>query len=134
MSAFLTALQVENASTFDDGRWRLTAPLVYQSDVAGQTFTVPVGFVTDFASVPRIVVVYELCGDTSSEAAAVHDFLYTAPHPVPRAVADAVLKEASAVTGVAGWRRWMMWAGVRMGGASHWGASAPAVAPSPEVK
>lgn len=120
MSAFLTELKVENASALDDGNWRLTAPLVYQSDVAGQTFTVPAGFVTNFASVPRAPLVYLLCGDTSSEAAAVHDFLYSAPHPVTRSVADAVLKEASAVTGVARWRRVLMWAGVRVGGASHW--------------
>ncbi len=120
MSKFLTDLKVENASALDDGNWRLIAPLVYQSDVAEQTFTVPAGFVTNFASVPRIIGIYELCGDTSSEAATVHDFLYSAPHPVARSVADAVLKEASAVTGVARWRRVLMWMGVRVGGSSHW--------------
>jgi hypothetical protein len=31
-----------------------------------------------------------------------------------------VLREASAVTGVPAWRRWLMWAGVRLGGGSHW--------------
>lgn len=119
MAAFLSELQVEPADERDDGQWRLTAPLVYRSDVAGCTFTVPAGFVTDFASVPRIPIVYDLCGDTSTKAAVVHDFLYTT-HPCDRATADAVLREASALTGVPAWRRWLIWAGVRLGGGSHW--------------
>ncbi|WP_425415934.1 DUF1353 domain-containing protein [Pandoraea oxalativorans] len=38
----------------------------------------------------------------SDEAAVVHDWPY-AKEPVSRAVADKVLREASAVTGVPGW-------------------------------
>jgi hypothetical protein len=100
--------------------WRLTAPLVYQSDVAKMTFTVPAGFITDLASVPRIPIAYLLAGGTSNEASVVHDFIYST-HPVDRATADAVLKEASLLTGVPKWRAWLMWAGVRVGGGgSHW--------------
>ena len=100
--------------------WRLNEPVVYQSDVAGQTFTVPAGFVTDLASVPRLPLVYLLAGGTANEASVVHDWLYST-HVVPRAVADAVLREASAVTGVPAWRRWLMCAGVRIGGGGkHW--------------
>ncbi|AOY97386.1 hypothetical protein BKK79_36050 [Cupriavidus sp. USMAA2-4] len=110
---------MENVTDQDDGLWQLVEPLVYQSDVAGQTFEVPPGFETDLASVPRLPVVFLLAGGTSNEAAVVHDFLYTM-HPVPRAVADAVLREASSVTGVPAWRRWLMYWGVRLGGGSHW--------------
>lgn len=111
---------MENATGMDDGRWRLIAPLVYQSDVAKMTFTVPTGFVTDLASVPRIPIAYLLAGGTSNEASVVHDFIYST-HPVPRDTADAVLKEASLLTGVPKWRAWLMWAGVRIGGGgSHW--------------
>jgi hypothetical protein len=123
MSAFLSELKVEPATDKDDGNWRLVADLIYQSDVAKLTFTVPAGFVTNFASVPRIPIVYELAGDTSSEAATVHDFLYTT-HPVNRATADDVLREASKATGVPDWRRQIMWAGVRVFGWSHWGTAA----------
>lgn len=119
MSRFLTHLVIANATGCDDGRWRLVTALVYQSDVAGQTFVVPRGFVTDLASVPRLPVVFWLTGGTSNEAAAVHDWLYT-EQPVSRAVADKVLLEASAVTGVPAWRRWLMYWGVRLGGGSHW--------------
>lgn len=132
MSKFLTELQVENADPLDDGNWRLTAPLVYQSDVAAMTFTVPTGFETNFASVPRAPVIYLLCGGTSNEAAALHDFLYSWPHPVTRPMADAVLREASAVTGVPAWRRYLMWAGVRVFGGSHWDVSASIAVPASE--
>lgn len=119
MSKFLTFLVMENATGQDVGKWRLAQPLVYDSDVADRVFVVPVGFVTDLASVPRIPIAYLLAGGTSSVAAVVHDFLYTS-HPVDRVTADAVLKEASAVTGVPAWRRAIMRAAVRVFGGSHW--------------
>jgi hypothetical protein len=123
MSKFLSPLRVEPATSKDDDNWRLLDCLVYQSDVARRTITVPAGFVTNFASVPRIPVVYELAGDTSSAAATVHDYLYST-HIVSRDVADAVLREASAATAVPWWRRQLMWAGVRAFGWSHWGTAA----------
>ncbi|HEM7839781.1 TPA: DUF1353 domain-containing protein [Burkholderia multivorans] len=126
MSAFLTELEVElvsDATNSGRGTWRLTAPLVYQSDIAQQTFTVPAGFETDFASVPRVPVAFLLAADSAHEASALHDFLYTSPHPVSRAMADAVLREAAVVSGVPAWRAWLMWAGVRIGGGTHWGSA-----------
>lgn len=123
MGVFLSSLEVEPANPGqDDGNWTVTAPLVFQSDTAAVTFTVPAGFVTNFASVPRIPIVYELVGDTSSEAATVHDWLYST-HPVTRAKADGVLREASAATGVPLWRRNLMWLGARVFGWPYWGAA-----------
>jgi hypothetical protein len=130
MSAFLTPLDVElvsDATNSGRGTWRLTAPLVYRSDVAGQTFTVPVGFETDYASVPRVALAFVLCGDTAHAASAVHDWLYTF-HPVTRDVADAVLREAALVSGVPAWRAALLWAGVRIGGGgSHWNGAQSAM-------
>nr|WP_306456590.1 DUF1353 domain-containing protein [Paraburkholderia bryophila] len=125
----MTELQVElvsDATNSGRGTWRLTSPLVYQSAVAKLKFTVPVGFETDFASVPRTPVAFLLTADSAHEASALHDWLYT-EHPVAREVADAVLREASLVTGVPAWRAFLMWAGVRAFGWSHWG-SGPATA------
>jgi hypothetical protein len=118
MSKFLTSLEAELVKD-EPATWRLTSPLIYQSDVAKQTFTVPTGFVTDLASTPRLPFVYELAGGVANMASVIHDWAYST-HPVSRAMADAILKEASAVTGVPAFTRWIMWAGVRLGGASHW--------------
>lgn len=129
MSEFIDHLQVELVSDSTNGgrgTWRLIAPLVYQSDVAGMTFTVPAGFETDFASVPRTPVAFLLTADSAHEASALHDWLYS-EHPVARDVADAVLREASIVTGVPAWRAALMFWGVRAFGWSHWG-SGPATA------
>lgn len=126
MSKFLTSLVMENATDQDDGKWRLTQPLIYDSDVAGRVFVVPAGFITDLASVPRVPIAYMLAGGTSNEASVIHDYLYSS-HIVDRETADAVLKEASAVTGVPAWRRGIMWAAVRAFGASHWDSKPIAV-------
>jgi hypothetical protein len=130
MSAFLSKLCVELADNKDDGKWILTKTLFYQSDIAKQVFVIPRGFQTDFASVPRLPIIYWLTGNTATEAAVVHDWLYNT-HTVSRAMADAVLREAAAVTGVPAWRRWMMWAGVRFGGEPYW--DKPAIASAPLV-
>lgn len=122
MSRFLTDLDarlIDPSANEGRGEWQLDAPLVYLSDLAG-TLTVPAGFKTDFASVPRVPIAFLLCGDTASRAAALHDWLYTKPHQLDRATADRVLQEAAIADGVPKWRAWMLWAGVRIGGASHW--------------
>lgn len=126
MSRFLNRLCIEVADDQDNGQWVVTRPLVYESDVAGMTITVPAGFQTDLASVPRLPVVYLLTGGTSNEAAVVHDYLYSTGI-VSRKIADAVLSEASKVTGVPAWRRGLMWAAVRIFGGSHFAASEVAV-------
>jgi|SRR3569623_156707 len=119
MSRFLTRLTMQAADDTDDGKWVLTAPLVFESDVARALITVPAGFQTDLASVPRLPVVYWLTGATSNAAAVVHDYLYST-RILPRDVADAVLREASAVTDVPAWRRGLMWAAVRVFGWRYW--------------
>jgi hypothetical protein len=122
VSAFLDKLDVtllDDASNDGRGAWQLHNDFRFQSDVAGQTITVPAGFVTDFASVPRFPFTYWLFGDTSHEAAVVHDWLYKSKI-IDRALADAVLKEASAAAGVPAWRRWGMYLGVRIGGGKPW--------------
>lgn len=126
MSRFLTRCVLEVADDQDDGKWILRETLTYLSEVARRTIDVPAGFQTDLASVPRAPLVYLLCGDCAREAAVVHDYLYTT-HLVDRATADAVLREASAVTGVPAWRRCLMYWGVRLGGARHWSPATEAV-------
>lgn len=126
VSRFITDLDVRklgrDASADRRGTWRLLQPLVYHSDVLRRTLTVPDGFITDFASVPRLPVAFLLTAEAGHEAAVVHDFLYTT-HEVERRVADAVFEEALLVGDEPRWRAWLMWAGVRIGGSGPWKAA-----------
>lgn len=126
MSAFLTKLTVtelDDSSNDGRGTWQLEAPLVYESDIAKKTITVPVGFVTDYASVPRLPIAYLLVGGIAHKAAVIHDWLYTS-HEVDKATADLVLKEAVIVSGIAPWRASLIYSGVWIGGAGAYEADA----------
>lgn len=112
MAKFLSELELRKAHDKDDGWWKVTVPLVFESDVAGAVIEVPVGFETDLASVPRLPVVYLAAGGAVSEAPVVHDYLY-ATGKFPRNICDKVFLEAMEVTGVPAWRRYAMYWAVR---------------------
>ncbi len=117
MSAFLDPL---NTTEISDSIFEVADHAFrYKSDVAKRLFTVAVGFFTDFASVPRIGIVYAMLGDTAHEPAVVHDWLYYGAF-VPRDVADKVFLEAMGIVGLPWWRRWPIYAGVRAGGWYAW--------------
>ena len=71
MAEFLSNLDIELVS---ETEWRLTAPLAYQSDIVGR-IVVPLGFVTDLATVPRVPLVYWFWGSRAHREAVVHDYL-----------------------------------------------------------
>lgn len=110
MSQFLTSLQVSHHS---DGNWTLMEPLMYESNIAKEVFTVPSGFSTDFDSVPRLPLAYLLFSGVVIEPAVIHDYLY-ATGSTSRRLADAVFLEAMEVYGITTWRRCAMWLAVRM--------------------
>lgn len=112
MAHFVTPLRVWKRP---DKRWELIEELVYRSDLVG-VVTVPKGFDTDFASVPRLPFMHMFLGDRGHSAAVVHDYFYRTAE-VSRSRADAVFEEALAAEGEMGWLgRQAMWLGVRMGG------------------
>lgn len=116
---FLSPLSVRLLSDAEN-RWELLADLRYRSAVFPSQIIVPRGFVTDFASVPRLPVVYWRYGNRAKEAAVVHDFLYQTHLTSTRKVADDVFAEAMGVTAIS-WRfRWPMTLAVRVLGASAW--------------
>ncbi len=115
---FLSPLRVEQVS---EKNWRLTEPLGYWSKFLHRMIVVPAGFVTDFASVPRLPFVYWFTGGLAQAPAALHDWLYrTRAVSVTRAQADDVLAEAMVARGYWKFRAWFVWAGVRLGGASSY--------------
>jgi len=111
---FETKLRVEKTN----GRWTLLAPLVYVTE-GGERITVPEGFVTDFASVPRLPLMYLIAGDTAHAAAVIHDYLYRT-RDRSRAEADAIFLEAMKASWEPFLRRWIMYLAVRAGGAWTW--------------
>ena len=105
-----------------DGQWVIDeefAAIVEEEDGVLWEIRVPAGFVTDFASVPRVPLAYWLTGDTAHEAAVLHDYCYsTGLHP--RAWCDEMFAAAMEATGIPAWRRALMYAGVRAGGWAAW--------------
>lgn len=110
MSAFLTDLDVRVVS----GGYRLLAPLLYQSDLLNDTVLVPAGFVTDFASIPRVARILITGHGKDRWAAVVHDYLYSIKHD--RKEADSVFLEALECSGVNLLKRRTMYRAVRTGG------------------
>ena len=99
-----------------DGLWRLDSPLVYFSEICKGKIDVPVGFTTDFASVPRLPFIYALYGDRNRKAATLHDYLYR-NKVFTRAKCDAIFREAMRSDGESWPVAFAMWLGVRVGGA-----------------
>lgn len=128
MARFLSCLHVqlvaEPISTWGRATWRLTAPLIYQSERYAQVIEVPAGYETDFASVPRLPLSWLLTGDTVHSAAVVHDYLYHLGMS-RRSICDAIFREAMRATGVPAWRAWLMWMAVRLWGWMFWASANP---------
>lgn len=95
--------------------WVLLAPLTYRGHA--DTWTVPIGFTTDYASVPWWAQSLIPRTGTHQRAAVLHDYLCrrqgSSSAPVPRRDADGVFRRVLREAGVPLWRRWLMWAGVR---------------------
>jgi len=126
MSQFHTPLRVEALRGPDgkplftrDGRrlFALVEAFHFQSDLVGDIL-VEAGYVTDFGSVPRLPVVYEVLGDIAFEPYVIHDVTYS-KGLFPRDVCDRVLAEALRVEGVVQWKVDLIYQGVRLGGGSH---------------
>ena len=108
---------------FIDGRnWRLLKAFPYHGERFGGT--VPKGFLTDFASVPKIL--WNLLPPTGEygPAAVIHDYLYRTAR-VTRADADWTFLEAMTRLGVPWLIRHAMYRAVRLFGASSYHRRAP---------
>lgn len=102
----------------DDGvTFRLTADLIYQGATEG--VSVPAGYVTDLASVPRPVQWLVPRAGLYNWAAVVHDYLCTClevGRPVFSSVdTDGTFRRIMRELSVGVILRWLMWAGVRWG-------------------
>lgn len=95
----------------------LTGDLVYEY---GETrIIVPIGFRTDFASVPRIPGIYDLLGGIARAAAVVHDYLYR-EGLFDRKTCDDIFLAAMKDQGVCFVKRRLLYWGVRLFGGPYW--------------
>lgn len=99
-------------------QFQLIKPVTYTTD-SGLQITVRMGFITDFASIPRWYRWrFDPCGK-HGRAAIIHDWLY-ASEKLPRDQADRIFLEAMAADNVNSWNRKVMYRAVRLGGGATW--------------
>ena len=108
--------------------YEITQPFSYESDKLGVTVTVPAGYRTDFASIPRAA--WEFLDPEDPIIAwpsVIHDYLYTCKGTLPdgtkytRTQADGVLREAMEFCGASSIIRQSVYQAVKAFGGSHWG-------------
>jgi len=119
MSSFTTPLVV---SPLPDGRhWKLVFQFCYDvgNKDSGDRITVPVGFITDFASSPPPIWWLIPPWGKYGKAAVIHDYLYQLGIRT-RKEADDIFRESMLVLGVAPWRVSLMYWGVRIFGWLAW--------------
>jgi hypothetical protein len=115
VSSFTTALIARKS----DGRlWQVYLPFSYEvgSLGSGEIITVPAGFITDLASIPRLAWWLLPPDDSYSQAAVLHDWLCHRRGNVERQytsrqVAE-IFEEAMGVLRVTPWKRALMFRAV----------------------
>lgn len=99
-------------------KWKLNSPLSYS--VPGVDITVPAGFKTDLASIPRAVRPLISVHGKHTRAAVIHDYLYSIQKIngewIKRSKADKVFHLAMLELGVGRFKARIMWSAVRSGG------------------
>ena len=102
--------------------WRVERQFDYHvgTEESEEIITIPLGFLTDFASVPRIFWCIFPPDGEYTQAAVVHDYIYS-KQLYTRKKCDSIFIEAMGVLGVSLWKRRIMYRAVRMFGWISWG-------------
>lgn len=116
-------------------RWEVIHPLQYRHYTltpaltggyqprASQLIVVPVGYLSDLASVPRLARrLVDSNNPTTRRPAVLHDYLYTdLTQRFTKRQADRIFYDALRKEGTARPLSLLMWLAVRIGGRGHWG-------------
>lgn len=109
---FPDKLQLEHVS----GRnWKVIIDFRYQWTRKDRLITVPAGYITDQASIPKFVLpaIVNDTGDISM-AAVPHDFGYTSLNDTwTKTDVDLMFRDAMIEAGMPKWRAYIAWLGVR---------------------
>lgn len=116
MNKFLDPLVMQEGKP---GEWGMVLRMRYRDEERDLVITVPAGFITDLASIPRPAkAIFDPNGRTRKPAV-LHDWLYRAK-PFSRSEADLIFLEAMKAEKVGWFERWVFWVGVRIGGWVAW--------------
>ena len=123
MNSFKTDLIVVPLA--DGKRWRLHEGFTYRGKLDGDIIMVrvPMGFVTDFASVPKVFQNIIPAWGKYGKASVVHDYLYkdlNAHSVFDRKAADRIFLQAMLVSGTKPWKAKVMYWAVRLFGSFAW--------------
>lgn len=127
-NSFLTPLVVEVMPSGKTFRLHHEFTYHWRPDSWDIRITVPIGFLTDFASIPRFARVIIPKLGRYNKAAVIHDAIYKDIFPgrrFTRKEADICFLEGMTELGVVKWKRWVMWAAVRVGGYFAWQKRSP---------
>ena len=119
MSRFTEILTV---SPLADGKtWVIRRDFGYDigEEGSGNTIDVPIGFMTDFASVPRPLWALLPRWGKYGNAAVIHDYCYWEQR-FTRKRSDDIFREAMQVLDVSKWQIFLMYYAVRLGGSLAW--------------
>lgn len=115
-------------------RWEVIKPLQYRHYTltpalpsgyyppASQLIVVPVGYLSDMASVPRLARrLVDSQSSTTRRPSVLHDFIYTdLTHRFTKREADRIFYDALLKEGTTKLLAWLMWQAVRIGGRGKW--------------
>lgn len=121
MQSTISELYVKD---LDGNMFELTSPLIYNQNQPTQV-TVPIGFLTDFASIPRVVKILFTGKEINNPASVVHDYLYTHHfyddgQKITREQADNILHDIMTLTNSPKFSTKVIHFFVRLFGGSHW--------------
>ncbi|ECD6764596.1 DUF1353 domain-containing protein [Salmonella enterica subsp. enterica serovar Newport] len=113
MSRFTTPAILEMLGHYN---WRVHEPFAfYLSDDNSDVISVPAGFVTDLATIPRIFWTLLPPDGKYAKAAIIHDYLYDNALRTKQE-ADLIFLDGMVVLGVPKWKRVIMYWSVRLFG------------------
>jgi hypothetical protein len=110
--------------------YHLTAPMAAMYSLGH--ISVPRGFITDLASIPRLLRPVLDQNDASRAPAVLHDYLYCGQF-TSRAAADLLFLEALQRAGISRIKRYAMYAAVRTFGRSYWDARPNGLMPGEDI-